>query len=139
MALLLMPYRFALQCMGATKPPPPPPSLSNPGLPVTFFGTGCDRQSNPGLFHRHTKQVRLISSASLVTIWSRNCFLSLYLGTWSGGIRFPCCNAAVRKKRRNRSREKEKKRQERRGGKGGGKIKDRVKEGGEKKDQRRQK
>ena len=69
---------------------------------VTFCGTGCDRQSNPGLFHTHTKQVRLISSASLVTIWSRNCFLSLYLGTWSGGIRFPCCNAAARKKIRNR-------------------------------------
>ena len=35
--------------------------------------------------------------------------------------------------------ERKKKRQERRGGKGGGKIKDRVKEGREKKDQRRQK
>lgn len=39
-------------------------------------------------------QVRFICSASLATIWSRICFLSLNFPTWSGGMRLPARRAA---------------------------------------------
>ena len=41
-----------------------------------------------------TMQVRFICSASLATIWSRICFLSLNFPTWSGGMRLPARRAA---------------------------------------------